>query len=75
MTKADSSLFYISWSSIEFATIPLAMALTAYHLYTNNWIAANLLALSFCFNGISLLKLDSFATGAIVLVGLFVYVR
>ena len=47
--------------------------LTAYHLYTNNWIAANIIALAFCFNAISLLKIDSFKTGIILLSGLFFY--
>lgn len=47
--------------------------ITAYHLYTNNWVAANLIALAFCFNAISLLKIDSFKTGIILLTGLFFY--
>lgn len=42
-------------------------------MYTGNWILSNLVALSFSFNAISLLYLDSFATGSILLAGLFVY--
>lgn len=49
------------------------MALSGYHLYTNNWIASNIIALSFSFNAISLLRIDSFKTGTILLAGLFFY--
>ncbi|CEQ39634.1 SPOSA6832_01167 [Sporobolomyces salmonicolor] len=41
--------------------------------YTGHWVLSNLVALAFAYNAISLLYLDSFLTGAILLSGLFLY--
>lgn len=38
-----------------------------------HWLANNILGLSFCIQGIEMLSLGSFKTGAILLAGLFVY--
>lgn len=46
---------------------------SAAHFWTGNWVLSNLLALSFSFNAISLLRLDTFFTGMILLTGLFFY--
>jgi minor histocompatibility antigen H13 len=43
------------------------------YFFTKNWIVSNLLALSFSINAITLINLDSFKTGMILLSGLFVY--
>lgn len=36
-------------------------------------LLSNILALSFCYSGLALIKLDSFATGCVLLSGLFLY--
>lgn len=51
----------------------LASAFTAYYVTTKHWIASNIFGLSFAIGAISLLHLDSFATGMILLSGLFIY--
>lgn len=50
-----------------------AGALTAFYVLTKNWIASNILAMAFATSAITLIHLDSFKTGAILLVGLFIY--
>lgn len=57
----------------QIACSVLAVTLTAAHLWTSHWVLSNLFGLSFAFNAISLLKLDSFLTGMLLLSGLFVY--
>ncbi|BGP24694.1 minor histocompatibility antigen H13 [Rhodotorula toruloides] len=73
LTKNSKEHSTFSFSSLHLYCIPLAIALSASQVYTGNWILSNLVALSFAFNAISLLYLDSFATGSILLAGLFVY--
>jgi minor histocompatibility antigen H13 len=51
----------------------LASVFTAYYVFTKHWIASNLFGMSFAIGAISLLHLDSFATGMILLSGLFIY--
>lgn len=51
----------------------LASAFTAYYVTTKHWIASNIFGLSFAIGAISLLHLDSFSTGMILLSGLFIY--
>jgi minor histocompatibility antigen H13 len=50
-----------------------SLSITGYYAATHNWIASNLIGLSFAYNGIQLLALDSFKTGMALLTGLFFY--
>lgn len=45
----------------------------AWYAWKKHWLANNILGLSFCIQGIEMLSLGSFKTGAILLAGLFVY--
>lgn len=54
------------------AAIPGTFFCTWYAL-KKHWLANNVLGLAFCIQGIEMLSLGSFKTGAILLAGLFVY--
>ncbi|XP_020216275.1 signal peptide peptidase [Cajanus cajan] len=45
----------------------------AWYASHKHWLANNILGLAFCIQGIEMLSLGSFKTGAILLAGLFVY--
>ncbi|KAK4407454.1 Signal peptide peptidase [Sesamum angolense] len=45
----------------------------AWYASKKHWLANNILGLAFCIQGIEMLSLGSFKTGAILLTGLFVY--
>ena len=63
--------YEITWPRI-FAFC-VALVFTVIYSLTKNWIASNLLGLSFAFSAIKVLHLDSFKTGMILLAGLFLY--
>ncbi|XP_010544264.1 PREDICTED: signal peptide peptidase [Tarenaya hassleriana] len=54
------------------AAIPGAF-FCAWYVWGKHWLANNILGLAFCIQGIEMLSLGSFKTGAILLVGLFFY--
>ncbi|KZV51702.1 signal peptide peptidase [Dorcoceras hygrometricum] len=54
------------------AAIPGAF-FCAWYASKKHWLANNILGLSFCIQGIEMLSLGSFKTGAILLGGLFIY--
>lgn len=58
---------------VHLGAIVLAVVLAVSQHFYPHWIVSNLLALSFAFNAISLLRLDSFFTGSALLALLFVY--
>ncbi|KAG9445888.1 hypothetical protein H6P81_012016 [Aristolochia fimbriata] len=45
----------------------------AWYASKKHWLANNILGLAFCIQGIEMLSLGSFKTGAILLLGLFIY--
>ncbi|XP_062024456.1 signal peptide peptidase [Rosa rugosa] len=55
-----------------FAAIP-GFFFCAWYASKKHWLANNILGLAFCIQGIEMLSLGSFKTGAILLAGLFVY--
>jgi len=75
--KADSIPFVeilrVKIDSIDVVFGVLATGLCGFYSLTYNWIACNAIALSFAFNAIRWLSLDSFRTGIIVLLTLLVY--
>ncbi|CAL0319224.1 unnamed protein product [Lupinus luteus] len=69
---------YFSSLDIEFTKSQIVAAIPgtffcAWYALKKHWLANNLLGLSFCIQGIEMLSLGSFKTGAILLAGLFVY--
>lgn len=73
VTKNAEDYISFSFTNLHLFFSIFAMLLSACQVYTNNWIVSNFIALSFSFNAISLLRLDSFKTGMILLSGLFLY--
>lgn len=47
--------------------------LTIYYVWSKNWIASNIFGEAFAITAISLIQLDTFGTGMVLLAGLFVY--
>lgn len=66
-------LYRTSVTGVHFFLSLVSLGLTIYYSLTKNWIASNILGLSFSINAIQLLSLDSFKTGMILLSGLFFY--
>ncbi|WFD33937.1 ribulose-phosphate 3-epimerase [Malassezia cuniculi] len=50
-----------------------SVAIVAAYLYTRHWVLSNIIAIALSLNAITLMSLDSFVTGFIMLGGLFVY--
>lgn len=69
--KAEYST--LSANGVHLAATGLAIILAITQHTNPHWAVSNLLALSFAFNAISLLRLDSFFTGSALLALLFIY--
>ncbi|OMH83748.1 Minor histocompatibility antigen H13 [Zancudomyces culisetae] len=66
--------FLIKFTKLHLITLGLSTVLTGlYFLLEKNWILSNLIGLAFSFGAIKLMKLESFKTGIIMLMGLFFY--
>ncbi|KAG0150028.1 hypothetical protein CROQUDRAFT_653024 [Cronartium quercuum f. sp. fusiforme G11] len=66
-------LFSLRFTNWHIGFLGLSAVLSAIQWYTKQWMLSNIFALSFAFNAITLLKLDSFKTGSVLLSGLFLY--
>ncbi|KAI3450029.1 hypothetical protein Pfo_006694 [Paulownia fortunei] len=69
---------YIRSLEVEFTKSQIIAAIPgtffcAWYASKKHWLANNILGLAFCIQGIEMLSLGSFKTGAILLTGLFVY--
>ncbi|KAL0435336.1 UNVERIFIED_CONTAM: Signal peptide peptidase [Sesamum radiatum] len=69
---------YIRSLEVEFTKSQIVAAIPgiffcAWYASKKHWLANNILGLAFCIQGIEMLSLGSFKTGAILLTGLFVY--
>lgn len=63
--------FNITWLNV---LVSLGSSLfTAYYVWSKNWIASNVFGEAFAISAISMIHLDTFKTGMILLAGLFVY--
>ncbi|KNE67568.1 hypothetical protein AMAG_12020 [Allomyces macrogynus ATCC 38327] len=72
--KHDSlRLFFVTFSRLTLLSTVVAVVLVAVYVLTKHWTLNNLLGLAFAMSAITLLDLDSFRTGMILLAGLFVY--
>ncbi|GAA5870901.1 hypothetical protein JCM1840_002725 [Sporobolomyces johnsonii] len=73
LKKNSEEQFLYTFTRLHLLALPLGCAVSFAQQYTGHWILSNLVALAFAYNAISLLYLDSFLTGAILLSGLFLY--
>lgn len=63
--------FHVTVAYVVSAVFAVVLSVL-YGLY-KNWVASNIFGLSFAYNGVQLMALDSFKTGMILLSGLFLY--
>lgn len=73
LKSTTSSLFVFSFGISHILILLSSSLVAALYIYQKNWILANIYAESFAFTAIELISLDSFATGFMVLGGLFFY--
>jgi len=81
LTQDKSSLLNLKFTPVHLSLFVLSSGLTVLNYMATPeikdrfrlWFLSNVFAISFSFNAISLLRLDGFRTGAILLGGLFVY--
>ncbi|KAG6862258.1 hypothetical protein C0995_002189 [Termitomyces sp. Mi166 len=75
--KGSITLASLSWRVPSLLLFPLAVIPSALSSFSKSYgksaFITDVMGLSFAHNAISLLKIDSFATGAILLTGLFFY--
>ncbi|TFK25726.1 hypothetical protein FA15DRAFT_668246 [Coprinopsis marcescibilis] len=75
--KGSHALFSLSFRTPSLFLFPIAIIPSAaYHFWSagrRSVLVTDILGLSFSYNALGLLKLDSFKTGAILLSGLFLY--
>ncbi|KAJ6819385.1 signal peptide peptidase 1-like isoform X1 [Iris pallida] len=69
---------YFQSASVEFTRSQIVASIPGtffcvWYASQKHWLANNILGISFCIQGIEMLSLGSFKTGAILLVGLFFY--
>jgi len=72
-TARRADYIKLSFRSVHLYAVPIAVGISLAQVLTSHWILSNVVALAFAYNAISLLYLDSFATGFILLGGLFFY--
>lgn len=74
LLRSSSAISHLSFSLLSLPPLLLSfLIITFYILFDRPWPLSNLLALSLAHNAISLISLDSFVTGSILLGGLFLY--
>lgn len=71
--EEKESLLDFDFTAIHLLSFILSSSFTCYYMWSKNWIASNVFGIAFSLNAISLLELDSFKTGMILLSGLFFY--
>ena len=71
--KRDGVLFDVKITWVHVLMALGSVATTAYYVATKNWIASNIFGEAFATSAISMIQLDTFVTGIILLGGLFVY--
>lgn len=68
-----TELLALRVTAIHPPVVLVSFGLVIAYLITRHWIASNVIALSLSLSSISMLSLDSFQTGGIMLMGLFLY--
>ncbi|KAK3884598.1 hypothetical protein Pcinc_011154 [Petrolisthes cinctipes] len=66
-------LLNYGFSSYDLVCLAVCALLGLWYFIKKHWIANNLLGLAFAINGVELLHINNVQTGALLLVGLFVY--
>jgi len=72
-TKGKEEIFALTFTYVSFVMLFVAIVMSIFYVITKNWILSNCFGFAFATNGISLMQMDSFKTGMILLSGLFVY--
>uniref|UniRef100_A0A7S3PJS3 Uncharacterized protein n=1 Tax=Aplanochytrium stocchinoi TaxID=215587 RepID=A0A7S3PJS3_9STRA len=65
--------FDVKVTYVDIVAYVIAISLGVQYMLTKNWIINNLMGISFCLLGLKHIGLSSYRTGAILLLGLFVY--
>ncbi|KAJ2156703.1 hypothetical protein GGF46_005010 [Coemansia sp. RSA 552] len=73
MVHHEKSVFHLRFSNLHLAVTAAAAVMTGFYLWTKNWVLSNLFGLAFSYSAITLIRLDSFKSGMIMLAGLFAY--
>ncbi|KAJ1920885.1 hypothetical protein IWQ60_006896 [Tieghemiomyces parasiticus] len=73
LTKRAESYFNVKFTNLTIAMAVVSVATTVAYVMTKNWILSNVFGIALAYNAIQLIRLDSFKTGIIMLMGLFVY--
>ena len=73
LNYGERSLVDLRFNNVHIAAAVLGAATLGAYSWTKSWPLSNLVAASLAFNGVSLVRLDSFLTGTIMLAGLFFY--
>ena len=65
--------FDLKFDYVDIGCAVIGCAFGAWYIMTKHWIANNIFGLAFSVSGISMLSVNSFSIGAILLAGLFIY--
>jgi len=66
-------MFELALTKPDIAGVAIGVLLALSYLRDKNWIINNIFGISFCLSGLKYIGTSTFKTGAIILVGLFVY--
>lgn len=72
-TPGTAEHFDLKFDYVDMGCAAIGCAFGAWYIMTKHWIANNIFGLAFSVSGISMLSVNSFSIGAILLAGLFVY--
>lgn len=73
LMKSEESVFSLSFTYFDIFIGVMCSVLTGYYVWSKNWIANNVFGEAFATTAITLIGLESFNVGLIMLGGLFVY--
>ncbi|KAJ2455539.1 hypothetical protein EV183_000016 [Coemansia sp. RSA 2336] len=73
LVHRHKTMAHVRFSNLHLAMVGVSALITGFYMYTKNWLVSNLFGLAFSFSAITLIRLDSFKSGMIMLAGLFVY--
>lgn len=75
LTPTFTACSSLRFNNVHLLSLALSCAFTLVHQFLSDqhWAFSNIVALSLSFNAVTLLRLDSFFTGASLLGGLFLY--
>lgn len=71
--KSSETILDVSFSFFDAAVLLVCGLISAYYAWSKNWVANNLIGMSFAITGITLIGLENFKVGFILLSGLFFY--